>query len=41
MVPRGEGWGGDRLRVWDWHVHVAIFKMDNEKASPVKKFKTK
>ena len=23
--------GRDRLRVWDWHVHIAIFKIDNQK----------
>ena len=22
--------GRDRLRVWDWHVHTAIFKIDNQ-----------
>ena len=26
-------WGGggrDRLGVWDWHVHTAVFKIDNQ-----------
>ena len=21
--------GGDRFGVWDWHVHIAVFKIDN------------
>ena len=26
----GEGRGRDRWGVWDWHVHTAIFKIDNQ-----------
>ena len=22
---------GDRLGIWDWHVHTAVFKADNNK----------
>ena len=34
------GWGGrvvgrDRLGVWDWHVHTAIFKIDNQQGPTV------
>ena len=28
---------GDRLGVWDWHVHTAIFKTDNQQGPTVKK----
>ena len=33
MVTRGGGMvgGKDRLRVWDWHVHTAVYKTDNQK----------
>ena len=31
----GEGGGRDRLGVWDWHVHIAIFKIDNQQGSTV------
>ena len=27
--------GRDRLRVWDWHVHTAIFKVDNQQGPTV------
>ena len=30
MVPGGDGGRRDRLGVWDWHVHTAIFKIDNQ-----------
>ena len=26
---RGKGVGKDRFRVWNWHVHSAMFKIDN------------
>ena len=26
---------GERLGVWDWHVHTAIFKMDNQQGPTV------
>ena len=25
----------DRLGAWDWHVHTAIFKIDNQQGSTV------
>ena len=34
----GEGWGNDggkRQRVWDGHVHAAIFKVDNQQGPTV------
>ena len=36
MVTRGK-WGArrDGLGVWDWHVHTAIFKMDNQQGPAV------
>ena len=41
MVTRGEGLGGrDRLGVWDWHVHTATFKIDNQQGPTVKKKKS-
>ena len=27
--------GRDRLGVWDWHVHTAIFKVDNQQGPTV------
>lgn len=36
--PRGKGRRGkDRLGTWDEHVHVAIFKIDNQGTSLVVK----
>ena len=29
----------DRLTVWEWHVHTAIFKIDNQYGPTVKKKK--
>ena len=29
--------GRDRLEVWDWHVHTAIFKTDNQQGPTVNK----
>ena len=26
----GESWGENRLGVWDWHVHTAIFKANSQ-----------
>ena len=26
----------DRLRVWDWHVYTAIFKIDNQQGPTIK-----
>jgi len=36
-----ERWVGrrDRLRVWDWHVTTAIFKIDSKQGSTLKKQK--
>ena len=34
---RGQS-GGDRLGIWDWHVHIAIFKIDNQQGPTFKKF---
>ena len=32
----GEGSvGRDRLGIWDWHVHTAIFKIDNQQGPTV------
>ena len=28
-----------RLGVWDWHVHTAVFKIDNQQGPTVKKKK--
>ena len=25
----------DRLGIWDWHVHTAVFKMDNQQGPTV------
>ena len=33
VVIRGERWGKDRLGVWDWHVHSAICKIENQQWS--------
>ena len=27
--------GRDRVGVWDWHVHTAVFKIDNQKGPTV------
>ena len=27
--------GRDRLRVWDWHAHTALFKIDGQQGPPV------
>ena len=27
---QGGGVGGCRLGIWDWHVYIAIFKIDNQ-----------
>ena len=36
MVTKGERWEGrDKLGVWDWHIHTAIFKIDNEQRPTV------
>ena len=37
MVTSGERCGGgeDRLGVWDWHVHTAVFKSDNQQGPTV------
>ena len=34
MLLGGNG-GGERLGVWDWHVHTAIFKIDNQQGPAV------
>ena len=26
----------DRLRVWDWHIHTAMFKTDNQQGTTIK-----
>ena len=31
----GMGRGRDRLGVWDWHLHTAIFKTDNQQGFSV------
>ena len=38
MVTRGVV-GRDRLGVWNWHVHTAIFKVDNQQGPTVRKKK--
>ena len=35
MVTIGEGRGGGIVRIWDEHVHIAIFKMDNQQGPTV------
>ena len=30
MIPEGEKGWGKKQRVWDGHVHPAIFEMDNQ-----------
>ena len=35
MVTRVKAEARDRLGVWDWHVHTAIFKTDNQKGPTV------
>ena len=32
---RGKGGVRDRLGVWDWHVHTAIFKIENQQGPTV------
>ena len=32
---RGKSGGRDRLGVWDWQVHTAIFKIDNQQRPTV------
>ena len=27
--------GKDRLGVWDWHIHIDIFKIDNQQGTTV------
>ena len=40
MVTRGQEWRGEnRLGVSDWHVHTAIFKIDNQQGKKKKKKK--
>ena len=34
-VTKGERCGGERLGVRDWHVHTAIFKIDNQQGPTV------
>ena len=34
-LPGGQGRGKDRLGIWNWHVHTAIFKIDNQKGPMV------
>ena len=29
-LPGGKVGGRDRMEVWNWHVHTAVFKMDNQ-----------
>ena len=35
MINSGEGVGTDKFGVLDWHVHAAVFKIDNQKWSTV------
>ena len=35
MVAKGKDGGRDHYRVWDEHVHTAIFKMDNQQGPTV------
>ena len=35
QLPKGKGGGGDKLRVWDWHIHTTIYKIDNQQGSTV------
>ena len=34
-LPGGRVEGRDRLGVWDWHVHAAIFKIDKQQGPTV------
>ena len=34
-LPGGQGREKDRLGIWNWHVHTAIFKIDNQKGTMV------
>ena len=34
-LPGGRVGRSDRLGVWDWHVHTAILKMDNQQRPTV------
>ena len=36
MVIKGVALGQDRLGVWDWYVHTAIFKIVNQQEPTVK-----
>ena len=41
MVIRGVALGQERLRVWDWYVHTAVFKIVNQQEPTVKIDKNK
>ena len=35
MIDRGKDGGRDTSGVWDGHVHIAVFKMDNQQRPTV------
>ena len=41
MVIRGVALGQERLRVWDWYVHTAVFKIVKQQEPTVKIDKNK
>ena len=32
-LPGGKGGGGDKLGVWGWHVHTAVYGIDDRRGS--------
>ena len=32
---KGEGWGEDKLGVWDQHIHTTIYKIDNQQGPTI------
>ena len=30
MVTKGEGRGRDGLKVWNWHMHTVVYRMDGQ-----------
>ena len=29
-LPKGKGWGRDKLEAWNKHIHTTIYKIDNQ-----------
>ena len=35
MVTKGERGEGDKLGVWDWHIHTTIYEIDSQQGPTV------